>query len=85
MVYKNRSSYATQNRTLRNSNDLPLIIPKTTLIKDSFIYNGIKMYNKLPTEIKNKTSYKLFRSTLQKRLASRAYYDLTEYFKDDSL
>uniref|UniRef100_A0A6P7FE26 Uncharacterized protein LOC114329146 n=1 Tax=Diabrotica virgifera virgifera TaxID=50390 RepID=A0A6P7FE26_DIAVI len=82
IIFKNKHLYENNNRSGRFASNLALITPRSTLVKDSFIFNGIKIFNKLPSEIKNLETIRKFRNSLDRLLAKRAYYDLTEFFED---
>jgi len=75
LIFKNRCRLQAPSpfyNTRQNLN-LPLPIPKTTLVKKSLIYEGRKMYNHLPSGLKSINTVKTFRFRLRKLLLSKAY------------
>ena len=57
-IFKDSCSHNSYH--LRNAdNNLAILLPKTELLKKSFIYNGAKIWNSFPNEI---GSYKSFAS-----------------------
>lgn len=52
----------------------------TTLYKKSPYHAGIKMYNKLPAEIRSVNSLSKFNSCLKNFLAANGFYSVKEYF-----
>lgn len=75
------SHYSTREST---RNNLKLLLPSSSLIKDSFIYNGVKMYNHLPIEVKNpNVDIKSFRKNIKNLLSRKPYYILQEFFDDN--
>lgn len=70
-------------RTTRfNSNNLSLCIPRSTLTKNSIIYEGKKIYNHLPLEIKCLDKSVLFARKVKQLLLLKAYYSLEEFYGD---
>lgn len=64
-------------------NDLKLPIPSSTLVKDSFVYNGVKMYNHLPNHFKEShINIGSFKRSVKKLLSCRSYYSLQEFYND---
>ena len=62
IIYK----YQTQNRTLRNSNDINLTDANKACSQNSLFYKGIKLFNSLPSEIKNCETISQFKKLLKK-------------------
>ena len=67
----------------RTGNELRLPIPKTTLTKNSLIYESIKIYNHLPRDFKNIKGKKQFARSVQRFLQEKAYYSLEEYYSEE--
>lgn len=61
---------------------IPLPIPTTTLVKDSFVYNGKKMFNHLPRTIRIISDERKFRREVRELLVARAYYVAGEFLDD---
>lgn len=61
---------------------IPLPIPSTSVIKNSLIYNGKKMFNLLPVFIRLISCGKTFRREVRGLLVARAYYDTKEFLCD---
>lgn len=66
----------------RQTGQLSLPIPSSTLTKNSIIYNSKKIFNHLPTTLRVIDNIKRFRSELKKILVGKAYYTLEEFFQD---
>lgn len=84
VIHKNRLEYEINNipyNTRQNENCLKLPIPTSNLVKDSLIYNGVKMYNKIPSDIKER-NLQVFRYKLKTILSDKAYYSLNEFYDD---
>lgn len=84
LIHKNKmnQSIPTSNYATRQVGNVTLPIPRSTLVKDSIVYNGQKMYNHLPYDIKNMNSIKNFKNAVKKLLIVKAYYNLQEYYDD---
>lgn len=82
LVHKKYGGVVYGVRATRQSGRLPLPIPKSSLTKNSLIYESLKMYNHLPTELKGISNLRLFRKSIVKLLEGKAYYDTDEYFND---
>lgn len=67
----------------RNQNNIPLPIPRYGVTQNSIIYRSIKIYNKLPAELRSIQSEKTFRVKVKEMLLLKAYYRLSEFFDDD--
>lgn len=70
------------NYNTRQGNNLSLPIPKSSLTKNSIIYESRKIYNNLPLGLRNVASLKAFRRKVKDFLVHRAYYDLQEFYND---
>lgn len=84
LVFRHRDeeeTYPIQYFT-RRRDELRLLIPGSTLVKNSFVYNAKKMYNHLPLEIRQLGSFVGFKKEVKRLLVERAYYDLQDYFSD---
>lgn len=73
----------THSYPTRNYNLIPLPIPRFSLTRNSLIYKSIKMYNKLPLNLRTNQGYKSFRHGVKCLLADKAYYSLDEYLEDN--
>ena len=69
-------------RDTRRVRDLRLPIPVSTLTKNSFIYNGRKIFNHLPASIKEITDLKTFKKSLKGLLMEKTYYTIDEFYSD---
>lgn len=84
LIFKNRTRLqgpAPQHET-RQTLNLPLPLPRSTLVKKSLIYEGRKIFNHLPTGLRTVNSLKTFRHVLKKLLLSKAYYNMEEFYRD---
>lgn len=79
--YKN-NVYATSTHSTRQVGNVILPTPRTTFVRDSVVYNGPKMYNHLPSHIRNIVSNRGFKVAVKNLLIDRPYYELKEYFDD---
>lgn len=66
----------------RNQEIIPLPIPRSSLTKQSLIYDSIKIFNKLPSDCKRLHNIQTFRIAVKALLVDKAYYSLEEYFDD---
>lgn len=84
MVYnKYRGLSNSSTRMTRfNIDNLGLLIPKASLTKHSIIYEGVKMFNHLPLELKKLESGGLFVKHVKRLLLNKAYYSLNEFYCD---
>lgn len=84
LIHKHRRNTNTtpSHYITRQSNNITLPIPRSTLVKDSIIYNGNKLYNHLPNNVKDINSNIDFRKAVKGLLIVKAYYDLSEYYND---
>ena len=67
---------------VRHQNNLETYIPKLTLVQRGPLHMGIKIYNKLPEAIKNKSTVTSFRNSLKKYLQLKVFYRLDDYLND---
>lgn len=80
LIHKNRGVVAQTHYETRRTGDIPLPIPRSTLVKRSLLYESKKLYNHLPNEIKDINCIVKFRKNLKRFLLSRPYYDLEEFY-----
>lgn len=90
LIYKKYSTTSQQHTAhyvTRQITDgkLALPIPKSALMKDSIIYESKKMFNHIPTAIRNAESYEKFRKKVSEALLLKAYYNLEEFYDDTLL
>ena len=67
----------------RAAGDLRLPLPKCTKFHNSLYFTGIKMFNKLPSHLKELQSIVPFKKGLREQLLKSVYYSLDEYFNDN--
>ena len=67
---------------IRNKNNLETYIPRLTKVQQGPLHMGIKIYNKLPPFIKDRTSVRSFTNALKTFLQGKAYYGIQDYFND---
>lgn len=79
---KYRGNTSLHEYETRNSSNILLPVPKFTLTQNSVIYRGIKIYNKLPTNIKSTDDLNVFKESIKDMLVNKAYYNLDEFFND---
>lgn len=77
-------SSSTHSYSTRNGSQLRVPLHRTAKFKKSPIYNAITFYNKLPAEIKNSNTDKLFHEKTKRLFIQKGYYSTQEYL-DDSL
>ena len=66
----------------RHNNNLHVPAANLTLYQKGVYYSGIKIFNHLPTTIKNLSDDKnKFQTTLKKSLLNNLFCSLEEYFK----
>lgn len=82
LIHKNRHYFPIHERTYasRQVNNIPLPIPHSSLVKNSFVYNGLKIYNHVDLHIRNAQSLGAFRKHLKTYLRDKAFYSLDEFF-----
>ena len=66
----------------RQKNNVHTIKYRTNLTQTNSNYINSKLYNKLPTEIKNITNMDQFLHKLKQFLLQKAYYSINEYLSD---
>ena len=84
LIHKNKHHFPRHQRlhVTRQANDIPLTVPHSTLVKNSFIYRGVKIYNHIDLQIRNVQCLKLFRKTLKTQLLAEGYYSIDEFFEE---
>lgn len=80
-LYKKRKDITTY--TLRHGDRLMLPTSRITMHSDSPFVMSIKLYNKLPTEIKNEAKLNKFTQQVKKFLCEKCYYTVNEYLNDN--
>lgn len=68
----------------RHKNDIILHQTRLSKIAKSYICVSIKLYNKIPLDIRNKTDIE-FKNYIKRHLVSKSYYKLDEAFADKEL
>jgi len=63
----------------RHRENISYPIHRTTAFEKGPFYRGLKIYDKLPQEIKDKPSLKLFKRALNTFLCDKAYYTVNEF------
>jgi hypothetical protein len=69
---------------IRSKNELRLPKVHLTVTQKGPLYNGIKIYNHLPSDIKHLEQLKKFKLQLKKWLKVNCFYNLTEFFAQDT-
>lgn len=77
-IYKNKDAYANNNSSARFSGNLALIILKSTLVKESVIYNHIQIFNFLSLPLRNLNTLVISENIY---LVDKPYYDLVEFYQ----
>ena len=87
LIHKFRHTFPNHQRVhaTRQMNNIPLPIPHSSLVKNSFLYRGVKVHNHLDQQIRNVQSLKYFRRTLKNALIRKAYYSVDEFFERDGI
>jgi hypothetical protein len=67
----------------RNKADLFITSHNTKLFEQSIAYNGVLIYNKLPSEIKSVKSISKFRKLLSNFLFENSFYSMEEFMTVD--
>ena len=70
----------TKNST-RRTHLISLPIPKSSLAKNSLIYNSKKLFNHLPQEVRQIKNIKQFRKRVKSLLLARAFYTVSEFYE----
>lgn len=85
LIFKNLSEINKckdiHNYATRSCSNLTLEKPNNELFKKSILYTGFKIYNKLPSKLKENVSFNLFRRELKTFLLNYAFYNLNEFFE----
>jgi hypothetical protein len=68
----------------RNKSDLFITSHNTKLFEKSIGYNGVLVYNKLPSEIKSVKSTIKFKKILSNFLCEESFYSVEEFMAVDS-
>jgi hypothetical protein len=76
------TSIDSHNLETRQSDNLYIPQAKLSIYQKGAYYSGVKIFNKLPSNIKNvKGNIHKFKSTLKKFLYVNSFYTLEEYFE----
>jgi len=85
MTYKNiehlNKNYGKQNHYTRHNQDLSLPDHKTDKYSKSQYYMGIKLFNKLPVNIKHAKDRNSFKVMLRKVLVEQCLYSVEEFLE----
>lgn len=81
LIFGKFRDFSREDRYNFRNHTLPLPIPKLQLTKHSVIYEGIKIFNNLPNDIKSITGYRGFRVQLKRYLLDKAFYSLQEFYE----
>lgn len=73
------------DRSVRYRNMLMLPSSRMSLHSNSTYVMSIKIFNKLPDEIKNETSDTTFTNKVKQLLIKKAYYTINEYIHDKQI
>jgi len=85
LIYKKYRSLNIGDRhqySSRRVNDVILPVPSNSLVKRSFIFDGRRMFNHLPADIKEVRSNRVFRKRVKRLLVARGYYEINDFFLD---
>jgi hypothetical protein len=70
------------NLETRQSNNLHTLQANLSVYQKGAYYSGVKIFNKLPSNIKNvKGNITKFKTTLKRFLYANSFYTLEEYFE----
>lgn len=85
LIHKNKHHFPSQQRvySTRQINNIPLPIPHSSLVRNSFVYNGVKIYNHVDLQIRSVQNLKLFRRSLKMFLLDKAFYSVDEFYGGD--
>jgi hypothetical protein len=75
--FKTNSMFHLHNT--RNTSDLFITSHNTKLFEQSIVYNGVLVYNKLPTDIKSVKSEIKFKKILRNFLLEKSFYSVEEF------
>jgi hypothetical protein len=67
-----------------NKSDLFITSHNTKLFEQSIAYNGVLVYNKLPSEIKSVKSITTFKKIFSNFLLEKGFYSVEEFMTADS-
>lgn len=83
LIHKHKLQFPNHQQVYltRQINNIPLPIPHYSLVKDSFIYNGLKIYNRVDLQIRTMQNLGTFRNKLKHFLLSKAFYSIDEFFE----
>lgn len=82
LVHKNKNKFPPPLRThaSRREYNIPLPIPHSSLVRDSLIYKGIRIYNHIDDNLKSMIDMREFRRVLGGVLLEKALYRVDEFF-----
>jgi hypothetical protein len=84
-VHKNKDEFMLRNHShaysTRQRHDFQYPIHRLTLFERAPYYNGVKLYNRLPSHLRTLTS-NVFRKSLKEILLEKAYYSVREFEED---
>lgn len=84
-VHKNKQQLIAENNPIHGYNmrnfNVHLPSHRLNLTANSFVCKGVKIYNKLSSNIRELPTYQ-FKAHLKKILMNSPYYTLDEYFND---
>lgn len=82
LIHKNRQCFPIHQQVYatRRGDDIPLPIPHSSRVRNSFVYNGVKIYNHVDPQLRSVQDLKCFRRELKKYLLRRAFYSVDEFF-----
>jgi len=81
LTYNNIQSYSRPNKDSRHSNLLLYPKHKSAKFEKGAMYSGLKLFNKLPQQIKSCSTQRLFKSQLKQFLLSKVFYSVKEYLE----
>jgi hypothetical protein len=84
-VIKNRNLFITNcdnhNIQTRQSDNFHLPSSSLTLYQNGAYFNGIKIFNKLPSELKQVMNFtKKFKTALRRYLVTHCFYSIEEFY-----
>lgn len=79
--YSQAKDFYNHPRNLRNKNRLNRPFTKLHLVSSGTYHMSIKIYNKIPSEIKNISAETLFLKKLKEWLIDKCFYTIEEYLK----
>ena len=81
-IIKKKTEFRTTVYPTRRSHTFPLPIPTSSLSRNSFIYNGRKLFNSLPSYLRQIECNKRFKRQVYLFLVTKAYYSLDEFYSE---